>query len=121
MAGPVRISVANRLAELGLRKTLIAVKGASGYAVNRIRKIDSSVELTALGSFPSEHVPVIGRVGIPDPQLGITWKNSMPFYGKWFDDIGETDPGYRMRKKIFRHYRIKTSSRRSDEMSSTPW
>lgn len=104
-----------------MRKTLIAVKGASGYAVSRIRKIDSSVELTALGSFSSEHVPVIGRVGIPDPQLGITWKNSMPFYGKWFDDIGETDPGYRIRKKIFRHYRIKTSSRRSDEMSSTPW
>ena len=24
----------------------------------------------------------------------------MPFYGKWFDDIGETDPGYRIRKNI---------------------
>ncbi len=83
-----------------MRKTLIAVKSVSGYAVSRIRKIDSSVELTQLGSFSSKHVPVIGRVGIPDPQLGITWKNSMPFYGKWFDDIGETDPGYRIRKNI---------------------
>ena len=83
-----------------MRKTLIAVDGISGYTVSRIRKIDSSVELTSLGSFSSEHVPVIGRGGVPDPQLGITWKNSMPFYGKWFDDIGETDPGYRIRKNI---------------------
>lgn len=100
MTPSVRISVANRLADLGLRKTLIVVKGDSGYAVSRIRKLDSSVELTPMGSFSSEHVPVIGRVGIPHPQLGIFWKNSMSFYGKWFDNVGDTDAGYRVRRNI---------------------
>jgi hypothetical protein len=100
MAPPVRFTVAKSLSELGLRKTLIAVKSSSGYAVSRIKKIDSGVELTSQGSFSSDKVSLIGRVGIPDPQLGVAWKNSMPFYGKWFDELGETDAGYHLRRNI---------------------
>ena len=100
MAGPNRHSVVKTLATLGLRKTLIAVKSAKGYTVSRVRKVETSVELTSLGSFSSEDIPVIGRVGVPDPQLGVAWKNSMPFYGKWFDELGETDAGYHLRKNI---------------------
>lgn len=100
MAGPTCLSVAKRLTKLGLLKALIAVERPSGYAVSQIKKIDSSVDLTQLGSFSSEQVPVIGRVGIPDPQLGVSWKDTMTFYGKWFDELGETDAGYHLRRNI---------------------
>ena len=100
MSGSVRMSVAKRLAPLGLLNTLIAVKRADQYAVSRIKAVDETVELNAVGSFSSDHVPAIGRIGSPDPVLGTQWKNSLAFYGKWFDFIGETDPGYRLRKNI---------------------
>jgi hypothetical protein len=94
------MSVAKRLAPLGLLNTLITVKRADQYDVSRIKTVDDTVELNAVGSFSSDHVPAIGRIGIPDPVLGVAWKNSMAFYGKWFDNIGETDPGYRLRTNI---------------------
>ncbi|MEM7541813.1 MAG: hypothetical protein AAF384_09510 [Pseudomonadota bacterium] len=100
MADPSRMSVAKRLANLGLKKTLIAVPKNNVYNVNRVKSLDGNVELTRIASFSSDHVPIIGRVGVPDPQLGIPWKKSMPFYGKWFDDIGGTDPGYQLRRNI---------------------
>ncbi len=94
------MSVAQRLVPLGLRNTLIVVRHGEDYRVSRIRSLGENVELTTQGTFRSEHVPHIGRVGIADPALGVPWKNSMPFYGKWFDNVGETDPGYRLRKNI---------------------
>jgi hypothetical protein len=86
---------------LGLRKTLIVTRvGQSDYAVSRIKRLDNGVELAAAGNFSSDHVPRIGRVGIAEPLLGISWHNSMPFYGKWFDDIGETDVGLHLRRNL---------------------
>ena len=99
-AGATCLSVAKCLTKLGWLKALIAMECPSGYAVSRIKKIDSSVDLTRLGLFSSEQVPVIGRVGIPDTQLGVSWTDTMTFYGKWFDELGETDAGYHLRRNI---------------------
>ena len=100
MAELNRLTVARQLEPLGLRRTLIAVRREDRYNVSRITRIAETVELTPVGSFTSDHVPQIGRVGIPDPQLGISWTASMPFYGKWFDHIAETDVGYHLRRNI---------------------
>lgn len=117
MADPTRFSVAKHLAQLGLRKTLIAVKSTDGYAVSRIKKMESTVEFTRLGLFSGERVPVIGRVGIPDPQLGVSWKDTLTFYGKWFDELGETDAGYHLRKSIssLSHKRLLEQIERDDQ------
>ena len=124
MADPNRFSVVKQLASLGLRKTLIAVQSTDGYAVSRIKKMESTVEFTRLGIFSSEQVPVIGRVGIPDPQLGVSWKDTMTFYGKWFDELGETDAGYHLRKSIsslshIRRCRIKDCWSKLNETTNT--
>ena len=100
MASESRFSVAKRLDPLGLRKTLIVVKKADRYAVSRINRIDHTLDLTPVGSFTADHLPQIGRVGIPDPQLVIPWTKSMAFYGKWFDYIGRTDAANHLRRQI---------------------
>ena len=58
------------------------------------------MRLDPLGRFAPQPLPVIGRIGLPDPQLGDGWADGLPFYGKWFDDIGETDVGYHLRRNI---------------------
>ncbi|GEM_PF-3108380 len=100
MGTPNRMMVAERLVALGLGNTLVAVQRGGEYTVSRIKTKGDGVRLTAQGTFNTEHIPIIGRIGLPDPVLGIPWKNSLAFYGKWFDAIGETDPGYRIRKNI---------------------
>ena len=100
MAGSRRLNVAARLAKLGLMKCLIAVKKDGVYEVSQIRSIDHNVNLKHQGKFSSDHAPVIGRVGVAVPQLGVGWQGVMPFYGKWYDDIGETDTAYQIRKGI---------------------
>lgn len=100
MAAPTRMSVARELSTQGLRKTLIAVRSAGRYAVSRIRGIGEQVDIESLGSFESPAAPAIGRVGIPDPQLGVSWQDTLTFYGHWFDQLGETDAGYHLRRNI---------------------
>lgn len=100
MPASKRLSVARCLADLGLLRALIAVRTARGYDVSRIRRLGDAVDLEPEGRFESDDVPVIGRVGVPDPQLGVEWQGHMPFYGKWFDEIGETDAGYHLRRGI---------------------
>lgn len=98
MACISRLSVAQRLDPLGLRTTLVAIKRDDNYTISRIRQIAPTVDLLALGEFRSDHVPYIGRVGISDPQIDFPWKNSMAFYGKWFDRISEP----RLKHQVYR-------------------
>ena len=99
MASISRLSVAQRLDPLGLRTTLVAIKKDDIYTISRIRQITPTVELLALGEFSSDHVPCTGRVGISDPQIDFPWKNSMAFYGKWFDRISES----RLKHQVYRN------------------
>lgn len=100
MGEPARISIARQLTPRGLLRTLILAPGADGHTVSRLKSENGSVALTPLGHLPTTTLPIIGRIGLPDPQLGPEWAQTMPFYGKWFDDIGETDIGYRLRRNI---------------------
>ena len=105
MAISTRLSVAQRLASLGLRTTLIATKNDDVYSISRIRQISPTLELLAVGEFRSNHVDCIGRVGIPEPGLGFPWRNSMAFYEKWFDRIQQsslTQQVYRNTARISR-------------------
>lgn len=76
------------------------MRGTDGHTVGRIRRTNNEIALAPVGQLPASALPVIGRVGTPDPQLGAHWAEVMPFYGKWFDDIGETDSGYHLRRNI---------------------
>ena len=57
MVSVSRFALAKRLDSLGLRKTLIVVKKADRYAVNRINRIDHTLDLTAVGSFRADLLP----------------------------------------------------------------
>lgn len=100
MESSTRLSVAKRLAKLGLSRCLIAVEKDGKYEVSQIKSIDNNVNLRRQGTFTSDHVPVIGRIGVAVAELGPGWQGVMPFYGKWYDDIGETDTAYRIRRGI---------------------
>jgi hypothetical protein len=112
-----RISVANLLDPLGLRSTLIAIRKHGVYTVSRIRRITPQVDLVTLGEFSSEQVPCIGRVGIADPAVDFPWKNSMAFYGKWFDQRREST----LKQQVYRncprisHDKMLDQIRRDDE------
>lgn len=117
MATTSRLSVAQRLVPLGLRTTLIAMKNRDVYSISRIKQITPTVELTVFGEFRSNQVPCIGRVGIPDPGVGFPWKNSMAFYGKWFDNIRESslaEQVYRNTPKIA-HQKMLEQIQRDDQ------
>lgn len=100
MAQSARLRVAGILVGLGLDRTLLVLRGKDGHTVGRIRRTHNEIALAPVGQLPASALPVIGRVGTPDPQLGAHWAEVMPFYGKWFDDIGETDSGYHLRRNI---------------------
>jgi len=95
-----RLSVVANLVRLGLGRTLLVLRGKEVHTVGRIKTTDGDIALAPLEKLPASALPVIGRVGAPDPQLGPQWAGMMPFYGKWFDEIGETDIGYRLRRNI---------------------
>lgn len=100
MTGKSRLAVAERLAEIGLLQVLLLSTRDGQAKVSRLRRRDNELTLVGMGEFAYGELPLIGRVGIPDPQLGIAFEHVMPFYGKWFDDIGETDAGYHIRRNI---------------------
>jgi hypothetical protein len=105
MAISTRLSLVQRLASLGLRTTLNATRKDDIYSISRIRQISPTLELLAVGEFRANHVHCIGRVGIPEPGLSFPWKNSMAFYGKWFDRIQQsslTEQVYRNTARISR-------------------
>ncbi|MGR8918425.1 MAG: hypothetical protein ACU85V_02310 [Gammaproteobacteria bacterium] len=96
-----RMVVARELIPIGLTKTLVVVDTPHGRNVSRIKHAEGDrVGLEVLGQLPPGPLPAIGRVGIADPHLGADWGETMVFYGKWFDEIGETDAGYHLRKGI---------------------
>jgi hypothetical protein len=95
-----RKTVAEALSRMGLKKTFIALKRQDSFSINRLKTTDGQLELVRIASFSDPDPLMVGRVGLPNPQLGIPWKNSMTFYGAWFDDLAYSDPDFRIRKSI---------------------
>jgi hypothetical protein len=100
MSTQTRLTVARQLEPFGLRQVLVAVERPKVYDVSRIRSLGDPVDLQTLFSVAADEVPVIGRVTLPDPESGLPFRNSMPFYGRWFDRIGRHDTAFALRRKL---------------------
>ena len=100
MSNQTRLTVARQLEPYGLRQVLVAVERPEVYEVSRIRSLVDPVDLQKLVSFAADDVPVIGRVTLPDPDSGLPFANSMPFFGRWFDRIGRHDKAFDLRRKL---------------------
>lgn len=95
-----RVNIAKALSIIGLKRTLIALKKTDAITVNRLRTSEGQLSLEKIAIVPDPKPAIIGRVGMPDPKLGIRWKNSMTFYGSWFDGLALSDTDYRIRNNI---------------------
>lgn len=100
MAAFSRTSMAKALSAMGLKKVFIAKRKGDEYSINRLTTPGGELTLKKMGSFSDPDPLMIGRVGMPDPKLGIQWKNSMTFYGSWFDGLAVSDSDYRIRNNI---------------------
>lgn len=100
MAAFSRKNIAKALSIIGLKKTYIALKKADKFTINRLTTPNGNLTLENIGSFSDPEPLRIGRVGMPDPKLGIQWNRSMTFYGVWFDGLAASDSDYRIRNNI---------------------
>ena len=92
--------VASLLLPLGLARTLIATPKDQGFSVARVNSKRTELDLIPLGTVECSRATVIGRVGPPDPRLGMRWYNSLTFYGKRFDAFSKEDPNCTLRRRI---------------------
>ncbi|MEQ8235093.1 MAG: hypothetical protein RLW61_09670 [Gammaproteobacteria bacterium] len=95
-----RLALLERLAPLGLARVLVGIRGAQGASVKRLRVASGTIELSPVAVLGATELPVIGRVGLPDPELGVALGGTLSFYGNWFDQIAALDRGYRLRRNI---------------------
>ena len=100
MAAFSRLNITKALSIIGLKKTYIALKKADSLTINRLTTSGDNLALEKIGSVEDANPKIIGRVGMPDPKLGIHWTNSMTFYGSWFDGLALSDTDYRIRNNI---------------------
>jgi hypothetical protein len=95
-----RSNIIKALSIIGLKKTFVALRSGDTYSVNRLMTPNGDLKLIRVGLITDPKPLVIGRIGMPDPNLGILWNNSMTFYGAWFDELAISDTDYRIRKSI---------------------
>jgi len=95
-----RRNIAKALSIIGLKKTFVALRDRDTLSINRITTPDGELKLERIARCVDPSPRFIGRVGMPDPKLGIPWKNSMTFYGTWFDELAVSDSNYRIRNSI---------------------
>lgn len=95
-----RKTIAKALSIIGLKKTFVALRDRGALSINRVMIPDGELKLERIASCVDASPKFIGRVGMPDPKLGIPWKNSMTFYGSWFDELAVSDTDYRVRNSI---------------------
>ena len=100
LAAYSRINIAKALSIIGLKKTYIVLPKTDSYTINRLTSKKGELALQKIASFTDPKPLMIGRVGTPDPKLGIGWKNSMTFYGSWFDGLAVSYTDYRTRNSI---------------------
>lgn len=96
----VHSEIARSLLPFGLAKTLLVEPQAHGFSVNRVQARRDAVAYRSLANMQVKNIEVIGRVGLPDPRLGLAWTRSMTFYGRRFDAVASADPHYGLRRKL---------------------
>jgi hypothetical protein len=95
-----RRNIVKALSIIGLKKTLVALRDGDSYSISQLTTPDGEPRLGKINKIADPKPLVIGRVGMPDPNLSIRWNNSMTFYGSWFDELGASDSDYRIRNSI---------------------
>lgn len=95
-----RRNTAKALSIIGLKKTFVALRDRDALSINRVTTPDGELKVERIATCVDPAPKFIGRVGMPDPKLGIPWKNSMTFYGTWFDELAVSDSNYRIRNSI---------------------
>ncbi len=93
-------SLVYALARIGLAKTLLATKGRDRYFIHRLEQHDERLSLLKIGELKATGAPVIGRVSRPELALPLAWRESLTFYGRWYDELAPADPSYALRIKI---------------------
>lgn len=93
-------SLVYALARIGLAKTLLATKGRDRYFIHRLEQHDERLSLLKIGELKATGAPVIGRVSRPESALPLAWRESLTFYGRWYDELAPADPSYALRIKI---------------------
>jgi len=93
-------SIVRSLLPYGLDRTLLARPDDGGYTVNRLVRAAQPYACRALAALTTIRVQVIGRIGPPDPRLGLAWSRSLTFYGQRFDAMARSDPEFGLRRKI---------------------
>ncbi len=93
-------SLVYALARIGLAKTLLATKGRDRYCIHRLEQHDGRLTLLKIGELKASGAPVIGRVSRPESALPLAWRESLTFYGRWYDELAPVDPTYALRIKI---------------------
>lgn len=88
------------LARLGLGKTLLATKGSDRYLVHRLEQRGERLSLQKLGELKANGAAVIGRVSRPESILRLPWRETLTFYGRWYDELSSADRNYALRIKI---------------------
>lgn len=90
------------LARNGLARTLLATKGGDRYLVHRLETDGERLKLIKLGELKALGAPVIGRVSRPESILRLPWRDTLTFYGRWYDELSSADRKYSLRMKIAR-------------------
>jgi len=100
MAASPQSALVYALARIGLGRTLLATKGRDRYLVHRLEQQDRRLRLINLGEIKSSGSPVIGRVSRPETILCLPWRETLTFYGRWYDELSSADRTYALRIKI---------------------
>jgi len=102
-----RRNIVKALSIIGLKKTFVAIRDGDTFSISRLSTPDGEPRLANIRKITDPKPLAIGRVGMPDPSLGIHWDNSMTFYGAWFDELAVSDSDYRIRNGILKLSREK--------------
>jgi hypothetical protein len=100
MTASAQSALVYALARIGLAKTLLATKGRNGYCVHRLEQRTGRWTLLKIGELTASGAPVIGRVSRPLASLPLVWRESLTFYGRWYDELAPADPSGALRVKI---------------------
>lgn len=93
-------SLIRTLVPFGICRVLLATEREGRLTVYRVAGANGRLTMANQGEIDGLGAELIGRVGAPDPALNFCWRDSLTFYGRWFDELESVDPNGALRRKI---------------------
>lgn len=93
-------SLVRTLVPFGLSRVLLASERVGRLTVYLVANANGRLTMANHGEIDGHGAELIGRVGAPDPALNLCWRESLTFYGRWFDELESVDPNCALRRKI---------------------